>query len=75
MEQYKNLSGNSGVVAFQIGNDYIKVQFKDGRFTLYTYTYQSASSVAIENMKALAVRGQGLNSYISTNKPQYSSKV
>jgi len=75
MEPYKNLGGNSSVVAYQLGEDYIKVQFITGHWTIYTYTYLSASSAAIETMKSLAVRGQGLNSYLSTNKPAYSLKI
>lgn len=75
MEPYRDLGGDSGVVAYEIGNDYIKVQFKDGQWRLYTYTYQSAGTSAVEAMKGLARQGKGLNSYISTNKPTYSSKV
>ncbi|MGB4758704.1 MAG: hypothetical protein WBP26_01480 [Candidatus Saccharimonadales bacterium] len=74
MQPYKDLGNDSGVAAYENGSDYIKVQFKEGRWTLYTYTYQSAGSAAIETMKALAQQGQGLNSYISTHKPPYSSK-
>lgn len=29
MERYRNLGGNSGVYAYEIGSNYIKVQFKD----------------------------------------------
>lgn len=75
MEPYKNLGGNSGVVAFQIGSDFIIVQFREGRYTFYKYTYISAGSAAIETMKRLARQGQGLNSYISTNQPGYSSQA
>lgn len=74
MEPYKNLGGNSGVLAYQIGNDYIKVQFKEGRWTLYVYTYQSAGLAAVETMKNLAQQGHGLNSFISTYQPNHSSK-
>lgn len=30
METYKNLGGDSGVSAFEIGDGYIKVKFSDG---------------------------------------------
>jgi hypothetical protein len=40
MERYKNLGGDSGVVAYEIGADSIKVGFSDG--SLYLYTYGSA---------------------------------
>ncbi len=75
METYLNLSGTSGVLAYQIGADYIVVQFKEGQYAFYKYTYSSASSGVVENLKSLAKQGRGLNSYISTNKPGYSSKA
>ncbi len=63
MERYKNLGGDSGVAAYEIGADFIKVQFKTG--SIYLYTYSSAGSSNIETMKMLAMNGEGLNSFIS----------
>ena len=63
MERYLNLGGNSGVEAYEIGEDYIRVQFSDG--SVYLYTYASAGREHIERMKELARRGQGLNGYIN----------
>ena len=34
MERYQNLGGNSGVVAYEIGQDFIRVQFSDGSIYL-----------------------------------------
>ena len=31
MERYKNLSGKSGIYRYEIGNDYIRVQFSSGQ--------------------------------------------
>lgn len=62
MKLYKNLGGNSNVLAYLNGEDYIDVQFGDGM--IYRYSYQSAGVDKVEHMKALAVQGQGLNSYI-----------
>ena len=56
MEPYKNLGGDSNVAAYEIANDSIKVQFRDG--WIYTYTYQSAGQDNIEHMKTLAQAGQ-----------------
>ena len=64
MERYKNLGGDSGVVAYEIGPDFIRVQFANG--SVYLYTYGSAGSNNIERMKQLARLGQGLNSFIMT---------
>lgn len=62
MQRYRNLSGDSGVVAYEIGRDSINVMFKDG--WTYLYTYASAGPFQIEKMKKLAVAGQGLCRYI-----------
>jgi hypothetical protein len=63
MVRYKNSGGTSGVLAYEIGDDFIKVQFHDRK--TYLYSYRSAGTHHIEQMKALAVRGRGLNSYIN----------
>jgi len=74
MQSYKNLGGDSGVSAYEIGNDYIKVEFQGG--ALYLYNYNSAGSQHIETMKQLANAGEGLNSYINRNvKKEYASKL
>jgi hypothetical protein len=73
MQRYKNLGGDSGVATFEIGSEYIKVQFTTG--AMYTWTYQSAGSGNIEEMKSLARRGEGLNSFIMHRvKNDFSSK-
>ena len=73
MERYKNLGGDSGVVAYENGPDFIRVQFSDG--AIYLYTYLSASSQNIEYMKQLARNGQGLNSFINTTvRKAYAQK-
>jgi len=73
MDHYKNLGGNSSVVAYEIGTDSIRVQFSDG--AIYRYTYASAGSNNIERMKQLAKNGQGLNSFIRTTvRTAYAQK-
>jgi hypothetical protein len=73
MERYKNLGGDSGVVGYEIGQDFIRVQFSDG--SIYLYTYASAGSQNIEHMKQLARIGQGLNSFINkTVRKAYARK-
>ena len=62
MEQYLKLGGNSNVKAYSIGRDYIDVVF--GRGNLYRYSYKSAGQDKVEQMKMLARKGVGLNSYI-----------
>lgn len=73
MERYKNLGGDSSVIGYETGLDWIKVQFNDG--WIYLYTYQSAGRENIEQMKKLAISGQGLNSFIMRHvRKAYASK-
>ena len=62
MQNYSNLCGKSGVRTFEIGSDFIKVMFSTG--AVYAYTYRSAGVEKVEEMKSLALRGCGLNSFI-----------
>jgi hypothetical protein len=64
MVMYKNSNGDSGVRSYEIGVDYIDVQFSTGK--IYRYSYQSAGKQNIEQMKRLAQSGSGLNSFINT---------
>ena len=63
--RYANRSGNSGVVAYEIGADSIIVEFVDG--WKYLYTCESAGVDNVEHMKLLAARGQGLSGFISSD--------
>ena len=62
MIPYRDIDNDSGVVAYEYGDNYIVVKFYDG--TRYEYTYISAGVHNIEQMKLLANRGDGLNAYI-----------
>lgn len=62
MQPYLNLGGDSGVRFYEILADRILVQFATG--TPYTYSYASCGQHHVEQMKALAQNGHGLNSYI-----------
>ncbi len=64
MEKYLNRGGDSGVYAFEIGDDYIIIKFSSTIKT-YTYSYRKAGVKHVENMKSLATSGSGLNSYIN----------
>ncbi len=63
LERYKNIDGDSGIVAYEIGDDFIWVQFSDR--SKYKYTYASAGLDNIEKMKQLARAGDGLNAFIN----------
>lgn len=61
---YKDVDGDSGVEAYEIGSDSITVRFKGG--ALYCYTYMSAGKDNVDKMKELAKSGEDLNSFINT---------
>jgi hypothetical protein len=63
VERYKNLDGDSGVVNYEYGPDFIRVQFRSGSTYVYDYTQPGAEHV--ERMKELARSGSGLSTYIS----------
>lgn len=72
MTPYANVSGNSGVVAYEIGEDRIAVKFRGGR--TYLYTYRSAGREDVEQMKWLAESGQGLSYYVARFRPGYERR-
>ncbi len=70
----QELGGDSGVSAYEIGDDSITVQFSTG--AVYLYTNRSAGSANIAKMKLLAAAGEGLNSHINRYvKKGYESKL
>ena len=66
MKKYINASGNSGVLAYEIGSDWIKLKFTSGG-EVYTYSHNKAGRHHVERMKILALRGSGLATYINQN--------
>ncbi len=74
MERYKNLSGNSAVTAYEIGDDSITVKFKDG--SIYLYDNNKTGKSNIKMMKSLAVAGRGLSTFIDRSvKKAYAKKL
>jgi hypothetical protein len=64
MTPYRNLSGNSGVVSYESKEDSILVVFGSGRWRNYLYNHISPGKHIVDQMKALADQGRGLNTYI-----------
>ena len=70
MQSYKSKSSKkSGAVGFEIGPDFIKVEFEKGE--KYLYSYKSAGKRAIEEMKKRALANEGLSTFISQNDPPF----
>lgn len=66
MERYKNLSGQSNVVAYELSEGAITVQFASGTYRTYVYDSKRPGPVMVAELQRLAMAGRGLNSYISS---------
>ncbi|MFN6351206.1 MAG: hypothetical protein ACK4VL_14865 [Chitinophagales bacterium] len=67
MVTYKSKSGKkSGVIAYEMGEDYIKVKFENCK--TYTYTNNLNSKNVIDYMKSKAIESIGLSTFIAKNK-------
>jgi hypothetical protein len=71
MKRYRNLSGNSGVAAYDDRPGAILVRFTGG--DTYKYTDASAGPEVVAEMQRLARAGRGLSSYIARNKPRFEN--
>lgn len=63
MRRYRDVHGDSGVVAYEPGPDFIKVKFRHG--VIYVYDHDSTGKFQVERMKDLAASGHGLATFIS----------
>lgn len=73
MTRYLNRSGDSGVTHYELGEEFIRVRFRGG--VTYTYSNVIPGPQDVEQMKACAIAGQGLGTYISQNVgDRYESK-
>ena len=74
MSRYKNLSGHSGVVAYETATDSITLTFTDGG--RYLYTSVSVGRAALDRMIALAKAGRGLSTFVSQHvRDRYERKL
>jgi hypothetical protein len=65
MKPYGNRSGDSGVIAYEYGSNWLRVQFVSG--DTYKYTVSGIGAVNLEAMKRLADSGDGLTTFINTH--------
>jgi hypothetical protein len=74
MQPYRDLRGDSGIVAYEVDRGWIKVQFKHGGTYLYDAT--APGTVHVAAMTRLARAGDGLNTYINEHvRKNYSQKL
>jgi hypothetical protein len=65
MIRYRNLRQQSSVLAYDYGDDWIKVEFDSGDICIYTY--EAVGRQNVEAMKKCAHKGKGLESYLAMN--------
>ena len=65
MKPYQNLTGKSGIVAYDYDDTSIRVQFHDGK--TYEYTMAQIGGANLEMLKRCADAGEGLNAAINKN--------
>jgi hypothetical protein len=74
MTPYKDLSGRSGIEAYEIRDRSIVVRFKHAG--AYVYNYENPGAEEVEIMKRLAQQGQDLSTYISQKvRRRYAKKL
>lgn len=78
MHRYRNTSGESGVVAYEIGKDSgtdsITIEFAGGE--RYLYTERSTGAENIARMQELAREGRGLSTFVSQHiRSRYARKL
>lgn len=74
MPLYRDINGDSGVRAYELGDGTITVHFEKGGS--YVYTNASAGAHHIVEMQRLAQLGDGLNAYINKHvRKNYASKL
>ncbi len=66
MKAYRDTDGDSGIVAYDYGDDWISVRFSTGK--VYTYHASKIGAGHLSAMKSLADSGNGLNAYINTHR-------
>jgi len=74
MQRYRNMSGNAGVIAYELRPDGIVIKFADGG--TYFYNDVRPGKRHVERMKALAKQGSGLTTFINQKvRGNYAAKL
>jgi hypothetical protein len=74
MQRYRDVSGDSGVSAYETGPQSITVRFKDGGTYLYDASIPGKRFVTA--MKKRAAEGKGLATYINRHvRERYAARL
>jgi hypothetical protein len=67
-------SGDSGVLAYTVGDDFIKVRFRHSP-KIYVYDRVKPGPLHVGKMKKLAATGKNLSTYISQHVKENYSRI
>jgi hypothetical protein len=74
LRPYSAVAGDSGVIGYEIGADFIIIEFKSR--DVYRYDYSAPGRSKVEKMKQLARRGTGLATFINQHvRENYAEKL
>jgi hypothetical protein len=74
MQRYKNLDGDSGGVAYELGGHSLKLRFRGG--DIYLQDEKTPGRGALARTQALPLVGRGLSTYISRYvRDKYAAKL
>lgn len=65
MTPYLNLNGDSNIISYEVSATSIHVVFASGTWRNHLYDDTRPGLAIVNQMKALAAQGHGLNSFIS----------
>jgi hypothetical protein len=69
MIPYKNLHRLSSILAYELGDESIRIEFVSG--AVRDYTYENVGRDHVEAMKKCAIKGKGLGSYVMQNERHF----
>jgi hypothetical protein len=69
MIPYKNIQRLSSILAYEIGDESIRIEFVSG--AVREYTYVNVGRDHVEAMKKCAIKGKGLGSYVMKNERHF----
>ena len=73
MEPYGDHTRQHGVIAYEVGPDWIVVEFTSG--WIYHFSHEKPGQLRVDRMKALARSGKGLSTFISKHvKNRYAGR-
>jgi hypothetical protein len=71
---YRNLSGDAGIVDYELLEDSLILTFKGGE--RYLYTEKSVGQANLDAMRHLAVSGRGLTTFVNQHiRSRYAKKL